>query len=314
MLKNYFTIGLRHLLKNKTFSLINILGLSAGIACCLLLALYIEDEFSYEKHFSDHDRVFRMYTTFTKDGHPESFPRTSPPIAMDLIDEVPEVETATRVVSPPEVEVHLIRYADKTFYEKSGLLVDSTFLDVFPYTLKEGDANTALDAKSSVLLSEKLSRKIFTDKSPLDELLIINSGRTVDTFRVTGVVKETPYHSHVDADFYMNMNSDGWGTWITRERTWAWNNFVGSYLKLKPGTSPKNVDAKLPGLIEKYAGTDLKNAGLKKELHLQALGDVRLFSDFSDTFGDTGSGGITYVYILGSIGVFFFLLACIYFI
>src|SRR5690349_24668945 len=124
MLRNYFTVALRHLLKNKTFSLINILGLSTGIACCLLLSLYIQDEFSYEKHFDAHDRVYRIYTSFTRDGKTEVFPRSSPPIAMDLINEAPEVETATRIVNPPEVEVHLIRYGENTFYEKSGVLVD----------------------------------------------------------------------------------------------------------------------------------------------------------------------------------------------
>jgi putative ABC transport system permease protein len=313
MLKNYFTIALRHLLKNKTFSLINILGLSTGIACCLLLALYIQDEFSFEKHFDGHDRVYRIYTAFTRDDKTEIFPRCSPPIAMDLIDEVPEVETATRVVNPPEVEVHVIRYQDKTFYEKKGVLVDSTFLDVFPYTLSEGDASTALDGPASVLLSEKLAKKIFRDKSPLDETLIINSGRSADTFRITGVIKETAHHSHVDADFYINMNSDGWGQWVSQNRTWAWNNFVGGYIKLKNSTSPNTVEAKLPGLVEKYAGADLKAAGLKKVLRLQALDDIRLYSDFSDSFGDTGSGGITYVYILGSIGLFILLLACINF-
>lgn len=313
MIKNYFTVAIRHLLKNKTFSLINILGLSTGIACCLLLALYIQDEFSYERHFSGHESVYRLYTTFTKDGNPESFPRTSPPIAMDLIDEFPEIETATRVVEPPEVEVHLIRYNDKVFYEKKGMLVDSTFLDVFPYELKEGDAATALDAPATVLLSEKLAGKIFGSKSALEEMLIINSGRSSDTFKVSGVIKKTHFNSHIDADFYISMRSEGWGQYIMNERTWAWNNFVASYVKLKPAASPTTVEEKLPGLIDKYAGTDLKNAGLKKELNLQALTDIRLYSDFSDTFGDTGSGGIVYVYILGSIGLFILLLACINF-
>jgi putative ABC transport system permease protein len=313
MIRNYVTVALRQLMKNKTFSLINILGLSTGIACCLLLALYIQDEMSYEKHFKDHDRVYRMYTTFTKDGDPQKFPRVSPPIAMELIDLLPEVETATRVLNPPEVEVHLIRYQDKMYYEKSGVLVDSTFLDVFPYTLKEGDASTALDEPATMLLTEKLSRKIFGDKSALDELLIVNSGRSADTFKVTGVIKETPYNSHVDYDFYLSMNSDGWGRYVMQEPTWAWNNFVGGYLKLKPGSSSKDVEAKLVALLEKKAGADLKNAGLKKELALQQLDEIRLYSDFTDAFGDTGSGGIRYVYITASIGIFILLLACINF-
>jgi putative ABC transport system permease protein len=313
MLNNYITIAVRQLMKNKIFSFINVLGLSTGLACCLLLALYIQDELSYEKHFQGHDQVFRMYTTFTKDGNPESFPRISPPIAMDLIDELPEVENATRVVIPPEVEVHLLRHDDRIFHEKSGALVDSTFLDVFPYALKEGDPATALDEPATMLLSERLSRKIFGDKSALDEILIVNSGRSADTFRITGVIKETPYHSHIDFDFYLSMNSDGMGRYVMQEQTWAWNNFVGGYLKLKPGASAKDVEAKLPELLDRRAGTDLKNAGLKKELGLQPLTEVRLYSDFSDAFGDTGSGGIKYLYICGSIGVFILLLACINF-
>ncbi|HYG02516.1 MAG TPA: ABC transporter permease [Chryseosolibacter sp.] len=313
MIKNYFTVALRQLLKNKTFSLINILGLSTGIACCLLLALYIQDEFSYEKHFPGYDRVYRLCTTFYRDGQPKSFPRTSPPIAMDLLDELPQIESATRVVNPPEVEVHLIYHGENVFYEKSGVLVDSTFLRVFPYTLKEGDANTALDAPASILLSEKLANKIFRDKSPLDELLIVNSGRAADTFRVTGVIKATAFHSHVDADFYMNMNSDGWGEWVMGQTTWAWNNLAAGYIKLKEGTDPAEINSKFPELIEKYAGADLKNAGIRKEMFVQPLEQVRLYSDFSDSFGNTGSGGITYIYILGSIGLFILLLACINF-
>jgi putative ABC transport system permease protein len=232
---------------------------------------------------------------------------------MDLIDEFPEIETATRVVEPPEVEVHIIRYNDKVFFEKKGMLVDSTFLDVFPYALKEGDAATALDAPATVLLSEKLAGKIFGSKSALDEILIINSGRSSDTFKISGVIRETNFNSHVDADFYLSMRSDGWGQYVMTERTWAWNNFAAGYIKLKPSASPSAIEAKLPGLIDKYAGTDLKNAGLKKELSLQALTDIRLYSDFSDTFGDSGAGGIIYVYILGSLGLFILLLACINF-
>lgn len=313
MLQNYLKVALRQLLKNKVFSCINIAGLSIGIACCVILALFIQDEFSYEQHFKDHERVYRMYTRFRMGERDESFPRTSPPIAIDLARELPEIESVTRFVSPPEVEQNIIRYGDKVFYEKNGVLVDSSFFDVFPFRLKEGDATTALDAPSTVVISEDMSTKIFGDKSPLDELLIINSGRSSDTFRITGVVKKTTERSHVAADFYMCMNSQGWGRWILSEHTWAWNNFMGSYLKLKPGTSPQSVEEKLPAMVEQRAGADLKNAGIEKSLHLQPLDDVRLYSNFNSSFTDGQPGGIKYVYILGSIGVFILLLACINF-
>jgi putative ABC transport system permease protein len=154
MLQNYLKVAIRQLLKNKVFSFINIFGLSTGIAVCVLLALFIQDEFSYEQSFDGHERVYRMYTRFTINGKEETFPRTSPPIALDLSRELPEIETATRFVSPPEVEQNIVRYGDKVFYEKSGVLVDSSFFEVFPFPFKEGDPNTALDAPSTVVITE----------------------------------------------------------------------------------------------------------------------------------------------------------------
>jgi putative ABC transport system permease protein len=313
MIVNYFKIALRQLKKNKAFSLINILGLSVGVACCTLLALFIQDELSYEKHIKDYDRVYRMYTTFTNDGKSENFPRVSPPIAIDLGELLPEVEVAARMVYPPEVQQHLIRYGAEQFYEKNGALVDTSFFDIFPFPFLEGDPATALDLPASVVITEDLSKKIFRNKSGIDELIIINSGRTTDTFRITGVLKKIPQKSHADVAFYMSMKSGGWGEYMMTETTWAWNNFVVGYLKLKPGTFAANVEEKLPALLDERAGAILKNAGMAKELHIQALDDIRLYSDFSDSFGDVGQGSITYIYILGSIGVFILLIACINF-
>lgn len=313
MLQNYFKIAFRNLLKHKVFSIINIAGLALGIACCTMLALYIQDEFKYEQHFVDHERIYRMYTLFTRDGNEQSFPRTSPAVAMDMLRELPEIETATRVVPIPEVDQHLIRYKQETYYEKNGYLVDSTFLDVFPYELKEGDRNTALDAPASVIITEKLASKIFGEQSPLDELVIINSGESSDTFHITGVIKDTDNRSHIDAQFYMNMNSRGWGREIAEMDTWAWNNFIMSYLKLKPGATPESVDAKIPAMIERKAGELLKSAGLIKKMHLQPLDDVRLYSVFNNEFGMSEAGNIQYVYILSSISIFILLIACINF-
>src|SRR5688572_11317958 len=159
MLKNYIVIALRLLVKNKVFSLINILGLSTGIACCILITLYIQDEFIYEKGFPERGRIFRINTAFMKDGVTERSPYTSPAIAFGLQQALPGIEQATRVVKFLGVDQHIVRYQDKTFFEKRVFLVDSTFLEVFPYTLKEGHAATALDAPSSVLISQELSER-----------------------------------------------------------------------------------------------------------------------------------------------------------
>ena len=312
MISNYAKIAFRQLLKNKTFSLINIFGLSVGVACCVLLALFIEDEFAYEKDFKDHDRIYRIYTAFTKDGTTENFPRTSPPIATELKELLPEVESASRLVAPPDVTQHLIRYKDKQFFEKSGALVDSTFFNLFDFEFEEGNDHS-LDAPATVVITHELSKKIFGDKSGIDEMLIINSGRAVDTFRVTGVLKPAQRKTHIDASFFMTMNSQGWGEFILSQDTWAWNNFISGYLKLRRGADPKVVETKMAQILEERAGEQLRGAGVGKALFLQPLDDIRLYSNFSKSFGDMGSGTITYIYILASIGAFILLIACINF-
>jgi putative ABC transport system permease protein len=312
MLKNYIVIALRLLVKNKIFSMINILGLSTGIACCILITLYIQDEFNYEKGFAEHEKIFRINTLFVRDGVAETNPSTSPPIAPGVAQAIPDITTFTRVMPPLNTEVNIVHYKDKSFFEKKAVLVDSTFLDVFPYRLMAGNAATALDAPSSVLISEKLKRKIFNDADPLDEFLIINSGTTADTFRVTGVVATPQYPSHVDADIYMTMNSKGWGRWVLSQTTWANNNIVGAYLKLNDPSRYKEVEAKFPQLIETYAGAELKQSGRNKTLKLQPIDDVRLYSDLREDQASS-SNSITYIYIIGTIGIFILILACINF-
>lgn len=237
MLRNYLIIAFRNLLKNKVFSVINILSLSVGIACCSILALYLQDELNYDRHFEDSDRIFRVTTEIREgDAEPEILQRTSPPIAMAMAQEFAELEAATRIVNPPEVERHLIRYRDETFYEKTGFLVDSTFLQVFSYELAEGNPRTALTGRSSIILSHELARKLFGDESGLNESIIVTSGFSVDTFRVTGVLKPITRKSHVNADFYMTMNSEGWGDLVNGMTTWSGQNFMFTYIKLREGT------------------------------------------------------------------------------
>lgn len=314
MLKNYITIALRLLVKNKVFSLINIVGLSTGIACCILITLYIQDELSYEKGFAENEKIFRINTEFTRDGKTEVGPSASPAIAPGLAQGLPEVETYTRVMPPLNTEVNIVLYKDKSFFEKKAVLVDSTFFDVFPYPLAEGDRNTALDAPSTAVISQALARKIFGENSALDETLIINSGTTADTFRITGVIAKPTVPSHIDNDIYMTMNSQGWGRWVLSQTTWANNNIVGSYLKLRDPSSWKSVEAKLPQFVEMHAGQELRQSGRNKRLLLQPLDKIRLYSELSAASAGQSSGSsITYIYIIGTIGIFILILACINF-
>ncbi|MEP6735885.1 MAG: ABC transporter permease, partial [Chryseolinea sp.] len=125
MLKNYLVIAIRNIRRTKTYSTINIFGLSMGVACCLLLTLYVQDELSYDKHQNRLDDLYRVTTTFSAGVGIEPFSTTSPPVALTLKQEIPEVENAARILNPPGVTQSLIKYEDKVFYETDGLLADS---------------------------------------------------------------------------------------------------------------------------------------------------------------------------------------------
>jgi len=136
MLYNYFIIAFRNILKYKVFSFINVIGLTIGITCCILLTLFIHYEFSYERHFNDYQNIYRVTSTIASDQWTSTIPCTAPPMVPTFQREFPEIQTATRVVVPPDVQRHYLRFEDKAFYEDRGYVVDSTFFDVFHILLK----------------------------------------------------------------------------------------------------------------------------------------------------------------------------------
>lgn len=308
MFQNYFRIAIRLIKRNKVFSIINIFGLAIGIACCIIITLYVQDELAYEKGFPGHERIYLVNTTWVVNGVEQRSAFSSPPIAMDLAREVPEVELATRMVKPFHIEQHIIQYNEKAFFEKSAFYVDSTFLDVFQYRLKEGDARTALSVPSSIVISENLAEKIFGGLPALNEQLVLNSA---DTFRITGVVARNPFPSHADADLYMALNSNQWGRWVLSQTTWANNNMVANYVRLSDPGTVGVVEEKMAAMLESKAGQQLRDSGRKKKLSLQELDDIRLHSDMKNA-GQEGPG-LTYLYIICSIGALILLLGCINF-
>ena len=143
MFNNYLKIALRTMLRNKSYSIINILGLSIGVACCLLLALYIQDERSYDQHHQRLSTIYRITTHFHTENGLDDLATTSPPIAMAMQEEIPEVEVAARLLNPPGVSQNLIRYGDNTFYERDGFLADSTLFDILTFNFIEGNPKKA---------------------------------------------------------------------------------------------------------------------------------------------------------------------------
>ena len=317
MLNSYLKIALRNLLRNRVYSLINILGLALGVACCQLLSLYIRDEMSYDKHHKRGSDVYRIISSFQSDLVVGRTGSVSPPIAMTIWDEVPEVETAVRVLNPPGVKHYfttgekektqsLIRYKEKLFYEHDGLLADSTLFDVFTYDLLEGNPKKALVNGNSVVLSEKLAHKLFGEEPALDKMISISQGGELDEYKVTGVFREK-YNTHIKANFFTSITSAGPWESILKEDEWAGQNFVPSYLKLVPGHNKAAVEKKMNDVLQRHGAEAMQAEGIRKTLSLEPVADIYLKSDVGQ------SPRIRYLYVVGSIALFVLLIACINF-
>ncbi len=318
MLSSYLKIAMRNLLRNRLYSLINILGLALGVACCQLLSLYIWDEMSYDKHHKRGGDVYRIVTDFQSDLIVDRIGSASPPVAMTIKEEVPEVESATRVLSPPgaknyfttgekEKAQSLIRYNDNIFYEPDGLLADSTLFEVLTYDLIEGNPRKALVNANSVVLSESLAHKLFGNEHALDKTISISlGGGKLDEYKVTGVFKEE-YKTHLKANFFTAITSNGSWQSVLRENEWAGQNFVASYLRLVPGHNKLAVEKKMNEVLQRHGAAAMQAEGIQKTLSLEPVADIYLKSDVGQ------SPRINYLYVVGSIALVVLLIACINF-
>ncbi|WP_128546006.1 ABC transporter permease [Larkinella soli] len=323
MLRNYLKIAVRTLLRSKSFSAINILGLSVGMTCCMLLLLYIRSELSFDKHHEHAGELYLMgqKTTIGRGssgaGNDESG-HASAPFAFALKSEYPEIAQVSRlwvnlIDDKALLQVRQQGKALKSFYETKGYQVDSTFFELFSYRFTEGSARTALREPNTVVLSEEVARKLFGDAPALNKVIRIGgtSGNGQD-FRVAGVYKDEGARSHIDARFFLPLSAGWVGDFMRRQRVdFASNNMFYHYLRLRPGTDPKQLERKLPGFIEKYARNDLKLAGFDKKLFLIPVPETHLYDRINDIVTPTNS--TTYLYILASIALFTLLIACINF-
>lgn len=310
MLFNYFKIALRNIAHSKVYSAINILGLALGIACCLILTLYIQDEASYDQHHQRIDDIYRIVTNFGSETGLQKQGAVSPPIAMTVKEEVPEVEAAVRILNPPGVTQSLMRYQENLFYESNGWLADSTLFDVLTYSLIEGNPKKALVEGNSVVISKKLSEKIFGEEPALNKVIAISQGGELADYKVTGVFVDD-FKSHIKANFFTSMTSKGWGEYVTKSNEaaneWAGQNFVPSYLKLVAGHNKASVEKKINDVLKRHGAEAMKALGMHKTLSIEPVKNIYLESETDR------SHRITYLYVVGSLAVFILLIACINF-
>ena len=303
MLKNYFKIALRNLWRRRTYSLINVTGLAVGMACCFLIFLYVHFEFSYDRFHSKADRIYRVVGDLTSSTETLHWYVTPGPLAKSIRAEFPQVQEVTRFI---DLGV-LVQKGSVKFQETHTIWADSSIFSVFDFPLIYGDPRTALKEPNSVVLSESAAVKYFGHSNPVGQHLLL-TGRNLPGI-VTGVMKDIPENSHIKADMMISM-----ATYIRSMQNWvdvSWGDYpFSTYVLLSPGADAAVVQSKLPALVQKYEGSELKGRNTQYALWLEPLTSIYLHS----SYGGMITGNLDNVHILAVIGIFILLIAAVNFI
>ncbi|HZX57924.1 MAG TPA: ABC transporter permease, partial [Mucilaginibacter sp.] len=311
MLKSYLKTALRFLLKNKTFSFINIIGLATGTLCCLYILLYVQDQYSYDGHHKDAQDIYRVNSDVNLTGDKHHNATTSPPIAPAIKRDFPEVLQFTRAVGMGNSK-NLLKYKEKSFYEEKLAYVDSTFFDVFTYHFVYGKNTPGLIAQSySIVLQKTVAEKLFGNDDPVNKVITIDNQDGKHDFRVAAVVDNTLGKSILDINLFVTMRSGGTGQFVLDNTAWAGYNFTDSFIKLRPGASAVALEKKFPALLNKYGAQQLKSLGMTKVLHLQPVTSIHTTTGYENEPGKTISP--TLLSILAVIAIMIQLIACINF-
>jgi putative ABC transport system permease protein len=316
MIRNYFKIAWRNVMKNKVFSFINIFGLSVGLTCCMLIALYMNHEYGYDTHHKNGDRIYQLGTNFMTEGKDEKAANTAAPLGSMMQQDFPEIAAATRMLKLFRDDKTLLQVADAkgspiSFYETNGYLVDSNFFGVLTYSFKEGTSATALTEPNTVVLSEGLAHKLFGKGQALDQLVHISSSTNGDhDFKVKGVFSESSVPSHIDANFFMSFGGGDMNNFANDNPSPVNNNMFFTYLLLKEGATAATLEKKFPAFVKTHIGNQLKTMGKQRRYFLTPVKDIHLSDVVSNV---TANGSKTSLFILSSIALLTLLIACINF-
>ncbi|WP_100629883.1 ABC transporter permease [Algoriphagus formosus] len=315
MLQNYFKIALRNLRKQGFYSFINIFGLSVGVAVCMVIALFVINESSYDKHFKDGDRIYRISNKTVFGGRSSHNLYTPAALVRALPEEIPEVEAAVHF---REQGPYLVKRPNdsENLLERRVIWASKDFFKVFDLEMVSGTQEGILDEPGTVAISESMAKKYFPNQEAVGESLILDNELE---FRITGVYKDLPEESHFHFEFLLSAE----GLQEAQGEVWFSNNFQ-TYFKAYEGASPEAIEEKFFPMLKKYMesqlsfffgeGTtfdDLIAQGSSLEYILQPLHDIHLKSDLEGEFEANFSE--QYVYIFVAIGLFILLIACINF-
>jgi putative ABC transport system permease protein len=296
MIKNFFKVAFRNLLWNKVFSIINISGLAIGMASAILIFLWIQNEISYDRFHANGNRLYQVWGNNMVGGEIQSGMATPEIMAPGLKSDVPEIEQVSRISWG---EDYLFTVGDKSLKAK-GNLVDPSFLSMFSFPLIKGNANTVLKDPYSIVLTQKLAKKIFGNDNVVGKVIKVEND---ENYKVTGILKELPNNTQFNFEYLISYEHKNMKGYIDSDWT---DVSIRTYALLKPNTSFAAANDKIKNVIVKHSGGRAKTTQF-----LYPVSKVRLYSNFQN--GKAEGGRIERVKIFGIIAIFILLIACINF-
>jgi putative ABC transport system permease protein len=304
MFRNYLKTAFRNLLRYKGFALINIASLTIGIIGCLVIGLFVWDEWQYDKNIPHAENIYRIYEERKEENNTTLFAPTPPMYATFLQQQYPEVDTATRMMM--RGDKYLMERGENRAYETKGRFVDPSFLQFFSLKLSKGDVATALTTPLAVVISEDLAKRYFAKEDPLGKTIFIDK----DTFEVKGVMAPLPDHFHLDFNYLMPISALHLPD--ARMQRWTWHQFM-TYVKLKPGSDVAAVQHKFQAHIRKEVMPTIQEQNSSFMPYFQPLREIHLKSaDF--VYDNAIRGNASYVKGLTIIALFVLVIACFNFI
>ena len=303
MFRNYIKIAIVNLKKHRAYSIINILGLAIGIACCILITTYVSHELSFDKFNEKADRIYRLRVDFKVSGDHLNIPKTSPPMAEYLVRNYPEVLDAVRF---RRFDRKPVRYREELYTEDRIFFADNSAFDIFTFSFIKGNPKKALETAYSAVITEDMAKKYFGEEDPMGKILNVDNE---SDFTVTGVLSNIPNNSHFIFDMlfsfetYVQNNKRDMQNWLSL------NNYT--YLLLQEGYDYKQLEQKFPEMVNKHAGAILKYVKGELNVFLQPLTSIHLHSNLMQEL--SGNSNIIYVYIFSIIAVIILAIACINF-
>jgi putative ABC transport system permease protein len=308
MLRNHLKFSTRVFLKDKFFSILNILGLALGIAVSIILLLILQNDLTYDKHFKNHENIYRLGAHETATGLDIRVARSARELGKILYEEFPEVEAFVRANNWDRT---VVKYEDKgdvkkVFKEEHIIRADSNYFEVFSHEFIAGDPKTCLTDVNTLVMTESVAKKYFGDDDPLDKSLIVGD----QLYKVTGVIQDLPDNTHLKFDFLLSALIDR--EWVIQDgqvKSEAfWNPDVFLYLVFKDNYNVQDFYDKFPKIYDKYFKSFGDQVGGAYTPILEPLAEIHFYSDLE---GDEPQGNLAYLYAFTGIGLFIIVLACI---